>query len=754
MGIPSLIQDLALILMVAGVVTLIFKKLKQPLVLGYIMAGVIVSPNLPITMSVVDHEDIETWSSLGVMFLLFTLGLDFSFKKILKMGFAPIVAALTIVFCMMVIGYSVAMSFGWSEMNGLFLAGMLAMSSTTIIYKAFDDLGLMQQKFTSLVMSVLILEDILAIVLMVMLGTIGKGGNSDNSQLFSSVMSIGFFLILWFVVGLFLVPTILRETRKLMNDEVLLIFSLGLCCFMAVFATLVGFSSAFGAFVMGSILAETVDAKRIEKIVKPVKDLFGAIFFVSVGMLVDVSIIAEQWLAIVVLTLAILIGQSLFGTFGYLISGQSLKAAMRCGFSMAQIGEFSFIIATLGLELGVISDFLYPVVVTVSVITTFLTPYMIRGAVPAYGFVEKVIPRSVIRRIDRMTGSLDTSEDDESKEYWKPLLIEMLVNVLIYSCLTTAVLVIMVSFVNPAIIDMSVPEARQWVQYGCAIVTILLMSPFLRAILMKKNKSDEFKHLWLKSRGNRAPLIATIIARDILSIAFIFAAISTTTQLPVIVAVVLAFIINHLIYKSNFIKYISIRLERLFIQNLRSKDYAERASGKRRPLFEGHLLDRDIHISLIEVPQRSLWAGKTLKELDLGSRFNVHVSSIMRGDRKINIPSGSDVIFPLDQLNVIGNDEQLQNLNNVMKQEVYPEVEDYEGRDMKLRRFVLRPDSPFIGNSLITLRLRDIYNCMLVGLEEGEENLSKVNPRYNFCEGDILWIVGEERDVKRLSAEI
>ena len=457
--------------MVAGVVTLIFKKLKQPLVLGYIMAGVIVSPNLPITMSVVDHEDIETWSSLGVMFLLFTLGLDFSFKKILKMGFAPIVAALTIVFCMMVIGYSVAMSFGWSEMNGLFLAGMLAMSSTTIIYKAFDDLGLMQQKFTSLVMSVLILEDILAIVLMVMLGTIGKGGNSDNSQLFSSVMSIGFFLILWFVVGLFLVPTILRETRKLMNDEVLLIFSLGLCCFMAVFATLVGFSSAFGAFVMGSILAETVDAKRIEKIVKPVKDLFGAIFFVSVGMLVDVSIIAEQWLAIVVLTLAILIGQSLFGTFGYLISGQSLKAAMRCGFSMAQIGEFSFIIATLGLELGVISDFLYPVVVTVSVITTFLTPYMIRGAVPAYEFVEKVIPRSVIRRIDRMTGSLDTSEDDESKEYWKPLLIEMLVNVLIYSCLTTAVLVIMVSFVNPAIINMSVPETRIWVQYTDVLLT-------------------------------------------------------------------------------------------------------------------------------------------------------------------------------------------------------------------------------------------------------------------------------------------
>mgnify|MGYP002622021135 CR=1 FL=1 len=754
MGIPSLIQDLALILMVAGVVTLIFKKLKQPLVLGYIMAGVIVSPNLPVTMSVVDHEDIETWSSLGVMFLLFTLGLDFSFKKILKMGFAPIVASLTIVFCMMMIGYSVAMSFGWSEMNGLFLAGMLAMSSTTIIYKAFDDLGLMQQKFTSLVMSVLILEDILAIVLMVMLGAVGKGDNSDNSQLLSSVISIGFFLILWFVVGLFLVPTILRKTRKLMNDEVLLIFSLGLCCFMAVFATLVGFSSAFGAFVMGSILAETVDAKRIEKVVKPVKDLFGAIFFVSVGMLVDVRIIADQWLAIVVLTLAILIGQSIFGTFGYLISGQSLKSAMRCGFSMAQIGEFSFIIATLGLELGVISDFLYPVVVTVSVITTFLTPYMIRGAVPAYAIVERVVPRTVIRRIDRFTGSFDNSSDEESKAYWKPFLSQMLINVLIYFCLTVAVAAFMLTFVNGVIVDMASPRGKEWVGYGCTLITILLMSPFLRAIMVKKNKSDEFKHLWLKNRGNRAPLLATIVARDFLSAALIFLVIHSTTHLPLGVTLVLTFVINYLIYKSNVIKYISIRLERLFIQNLRSKDYAERASGKRRPLFEGHLLDRDIHISLITVPQDSLWAGKTLKELDLGSRFNVHVSSIMRGDRKINIPSGSDVIFPLDQLNVIGNDEQLQNLNNVLKQEVYPDTEDYDGRDMKLRRFVLRPNSPFVGNSLITIPLRDSYNCMLVGLEEGEENLSKVNPKYNFCAGDILWIVGEERDIKRLATEI
>ena len=755
MGVPSLIQDLALILVTAGIVTIIFKKLKQPLVLGYIMAGFLVSPNLPLTMSVVDNENIETWASIGVIFLLFTLGLDFSFKKILKMGIAPIIAALSIVFCMMMLGLCVAKSFGWSEMNGVFLAGMLAMSSTTIIYKAFDDLGLKQQQFTSLVMSVLILEDILAIVMLVMLGTIGKGDGSQHSQLFSAILSIGFFLILWFVIGLFLVPTFLRKTRKLINDEVLLIVSLGLCCMMAVFASLVGFSGAFGAFVMGSILAETVEAKKIEKVVKPVKDLFGAIFFVSVGMLVDASIIAEQWLAIIVLTITIIFGQGIFGTLGYLASGQTLKSAMRCGFSMAQIGEFSFIIASLGLSLGMISDFMYPVVVTVSVITTFLTPYMIRGAVPAYNFVESVLPKTMLRQMDRMASNASASnEDSESKTYWKPFLTQVFLNTLIYSCLVAAILAIRMSFIVPYFLGLVPEHHAQWINCLLLVVTLLLMAPFLRAMIMKKNKSMEFKHLWLKSRRNRAPLIFTILVRIAIALGFIYAAISTLLDLPFLVEVAMSLVVTYIIYISDFLKYASIRIERLFIQNLRSKDYAERASGKKRPLFEGHLLDRDIHISLVEVPHDSMWAGKTLKELNLGNRFKVHVSSIIRGYQKINIPSGDDIIFPLDQLNVIGTDDQLRSFNDALQNEVYPEPLDYEGREMQLRRFIIREGSPFIDKSLITTGLRDIYNCMLVGMEMGTDNLAKVNPKYSFKKGDILWIVGEENDIKQLAKEI
>ena len=755
MGVPSLIQDLALILVTAGIVTIIFKKLKQPLVLGYIMAGFLVSPNLPLTMSVVDNENIETWASIGVIFLLFTLGLDFSFKKILKMGIAPIIAALSIVFCMMMLGLCVAKSFGWSEMNGVFLAGMLAMSSTTIIYKAFDDLGLKQQQFTSLVMSVLILEDILAIVMLVMLGTIGKGDGSQHSQLFSAILSIGFFLILWFVIGLFLVPTFLRKTRKLINDEVLLIVSLGLCCMMAVFASLVGFSGAFGAFVMGSILAETVEAKKIEKVVKPVKDLFGAIFFVSVGMLVDASIIAEQWLAIIVLTITIIFGQGIFGTLGYLASGQTLKSAMRCGFSMAQIGEFSFIIASLGLSLGMISDFMYPVVVTVSVITTFLTPYMIRGAVPAYNFVESVLPKTMLRQMDRMASNASASnEDSESKTYWKPFLTQVFLNTLIYSCLVAAILAISMSFIVPYFLGLVPEHHAQWINCLLLVVTLLLMAPFLRAMIMKKNKSMEFKHLWLKSRRNRAPLIFTILVRIAIALGFIYAAISTLLDLPFLVEVAMSLVVTYIIYISDFLMYASIRIERLFIQNLRSKDYAERASGKKRPLFEGHLLDRDIHISLVEVPHDSMWAGKTLKELNLGNRFKVHVSSIIRGYQKINIPSGDDIIFPLDQLNVIGTDDQLRSFNDALQNEVYPEPLDYEGREMQLRRFIIREGSPFIDKSLITTGLRDIYNCMLVGMEMGTDNLAKVNPKYSFKKGDILWIVGEENDIKQLAKEI
>lgn len=742
--IPHLIQDLALILMVAGLVTLLFKKLRQPLVLGYIVAGFLVSPHMPYLMSVVDKADIRTWADIGVMFLLFSLGLDFSFKKILKMGMAPVIAALTIIFCMMALGTGVGTMFGWSRMNCLFLAGMLAMSSTTIIYKALDDLGLRQQRFAGLVMSVLILEDVLAIVMMVMLSTIARGANPDGSMMIESVGKIVFFLVLWFVVGIFLIPPFLRKTRRLMNDETLVVVALGLCCAMAVLSTTVGFSSAFGAFVMGSILAETIEADKITTVVEPVKNLFGAIFFVSVGMLVDPAILVSYAVPILVLVLTILVGQAIFGTMGFMLSGQPLKTAMRCGFSMAQIGEFAFIIASLGLSLHVISDFLYPVVVAVSVITTFLTPYMMKVAIPCYEFMERRLPRKWIRRLDHMGAIHHTTQTENN--HWRALLKAMAWNVVIYSILSVAVVAIMLSLFLPFMRRL-LPgwELHWWANGITGILTVAMISPFLRSMIMKKNHSEEFKALWTESRLNRLPLIFTVLVRVAIGAGFIFYICNYLSRFQNALIITIALVVILLMALSRRLKHRSIRLERLFVQNLRSRDIAAQVSGKRRPLFEGHLLDRDIHISEFIVPVDSLWAGKTLAQLKLGNRFGVHVSSILRGSHRINIPDGNMMLFVGDKLQAIGNDEQLNIMNAAMQAELLPEDADIEHREMKLQKLVITADSPLVGKTLKESNVRQRYNFMVVGVEEGQKNLTMINPNRRFEVGDIVWVVGEEK---------
>ena len=746
--IPYLVKDLALILMVAGIVTIIFKKLKQPLVLGYIVAGFLVSPHMPYTMSVIDESDIKTWADIGVIFTLFSLGLDFSFKKIVKMGASPIIATVVIVFSMMMLGISVGHGFGWSKMDCIFLGGMLAMSSTTIIYKAFDDMGLRQQKFAGMVMSVLILEDILAIVMMVMLSAIAGGSNPDGEQMLGSIVKIGFFLVLWFIVGIFAIPWFLRSVRKLVNNETLLIVALGLCCGMAVLSTKVGFCSAFGAFVMGSILAETVEAEKIIKLVEPVKNLFGAIFFVSVGMLVDPKILVEYALPILALVCTILVGQAILGTLGFMLGGESLKSAMRCGFSMSQIGEFSFIIASLGLSLGVISNFLYPVVVAVSVITTFLTPYMIRLATPTYLVMEKHLPDKLINVLNHFAMS-HPSTTQQSK--WKSLLKQMTINTVAYSILSAAVITLMFTFVLPFMRSLFPGWRLHW--YANAItglLTIIIIAPFLRAIVMKKNHSNEWKRLWVESSINRIPLLFTIFVRFVIALGFIFYICNYLTRFTNALMIIIGVVVVSLMIASRWTKKRSIKMERVFIHNLRSRDIMAQVNGEKKPLYEGHLLDRDIHISEFEVPVDSTWGGKSLQQLHLRQRFGIDMSSIMRGSQRLNIPNGETIIFPGDKLQVIGNDEQLQKFATSIAQDIYPEDLEIEKREMKLRQLIISSKSEFCGKSLIESGIRDKYNCMVVGLEEGQENLTKIAPSYVFQKGDILWIVGEESDLQKI----
>lgn len=746
--IPFLVKDLALILMVAGIVTIIFKKLKQPLVLGYIVAGFLVSPHMPYTMSVIDETDIKTWADIGVIFTLFSLGLDFSFKKIVKMGASPIIATVVIVFAMMMLGISIGHGFGWSKMDCIFLGGMLAMSSTTIIYKAFDDMGLRQQKFAGMVMSVLILEDILAIVMMVMLSAIAGGNNPDGEQMIGSVIKIAFFLVLWFIVGIFAIPLFLRSVRKLINNETLLIVALGLCCGMAVLSTKVGFSSAFGAFVMGSILAETIEAEKIIKLVEPVKNLFGAIFFVSVGMLVDPKILIEYAIPILALVGSILIGQAIFGTFGFMLGGKSLKSAMRCGFSMAQIGEFSFIIASLGLSLGVISNYLYPVVVAVSVITTFLTPYMIRLATPTYQVMEKHLPKRLINILNHFAMS-HPSTTQQSK--WKSLLRQMLINTVAYSILTAAVIALMFTFVLPFTRSLFPGWKLHWYANAITgILTLVLIAPFLRAIVMKKNHSNEWKRLWVESSINRIPLLFTIVVRFVIALAFIFYICNYLTRFTNALMIIIGIAVISLMIASRWTKKRSIKMERLFIHNLRSRDIMAQVNGEKKPLYEGHLLDRDIHIGDFDVPEDSSWGGKTLKELHLRERFGVDMSSIMRGSQRLNIPNGDTVIFPGDKLQVIGNDDQLQKFATALSTDLIPEDLEIEKREMKLRQLIISGKSEFCGKSLLESGIRDKYNCMVVGLEEGQENLTKIAPTRTFEKGDILWIVGEESDLQKI----
>ena len=522
-----LIADLALILICAGAMTLLFKRLKQPVVLGYIVAGFLTSPNMPYMPSVTDLDGIHLWSEIGVIFLLFALGLEFSFRKILRMGAAPIIAACSIILGMMLVGMFTGQLFGWSKMDCIYLGGMLAMSSTTIIFKAFDDMGLRQKRFASLVLSVLIIEDILAIVLMVMLSTLAVSKEFEGSQMLMSILKLAFFLVLWFVVGIYLIPLFLRKVRSLMSNETMLITALALCFGMVVIASAVGFSAAFGAFIMGSILAETVEAEQIEHLVAPVKDLFGAIFFVSVGMMVDVSLIAEYIVPILCIIVAIMLGQTILSTGGFLLSGQPLKTSMQCSFSLTQIGEFAFILATLGTSLHVTSDFLYPIVVAVSVFTTFTTPYMIRLAEPAYGVVERILPKRWRAKLESNASDEEEPETEEQHSHWKAYLKHTSLTIMIHSVLCMAIIALMIYFGKPYIANML---PAPWANIVTALLTIILCAPFLWTLMRNGSQSEDVMALMNSGRASRVKLLAFQLLRLVIGAAFVSYILGRTVQ--------------------------------------------------------------------------------------------------------------------------------------------------------------------------------------------------------------------------------
>lgn len=746
----NLISDLALILISAGIVTLIFKRLKQPLVLGYIVAGFLAGPHMPYTPTVEDTGGIQTWADLGVIFLMFTLGLEFSFKKIVKMGIGPVIAACTVMFCMISLGSVVGHLFGWSSMDSLFLGGMLAMSSTTIIYKAFEDLGLRNQKFAGEVLSVLILEDILGILLMVILSALAISRQFEGVALMGSLLKLGFFLILWFIVGVYVVPLFLRKSAQWMNRETLLVVAIGLCFALVTIATRVGYSEAFGAFMMGSILAETVEAENIERITAPVKDLFGAIFFVSVGMLVDPQVLVEYWLPILAITVTILVGQVIFGTASFLVSGQPLRVAMQSGFSLAQIGEFAFILASLGVTLGVTSPFLYPVVVAVSIITTFLTPYMIRAALPAYEAMERIMPAALRGRLDRH----GAAHHETKNGLWRTLLRALVSQVGAYATLTAAGIVLALG----ALLPFCRSVLGFWTGNAvCGVLTLLIVSPFLRAIVMRKNHSEEWKQLRRRGSLSRLALWLTFALRYAIAAAGVgyvvdfLSPLAAPWRIPAHIAVaVLA--VGGIVW-SRRVKMVSIRMERTFLQNLRQREVLQRSAAARNPGYAGRLLSHNVHIARLDIPAGSRWAGESLRHLAFGRTDRVMIAAIIRGEHRLNIPDGSTRLFPGDTIEVIGDDEGLERFGRRLEAEIAPLPPNDRRHHLMLRRIIVSPASPLAGKHLHESGLRTDYHCMAIGFEDEAGTIDIATSGRLIAPGDTLWIVGEEGALSRLMAD-
>ena len=746
----SLITDLAYILVVASIVTILFTRLKQPLVLGYIVAGFLAGPHMPYTPSVSSMEGIEEWSEMGVIFLMFTLGLEFSFKKIVKMGMQPILTAVMVMCCMIGVGGMVASLFGWSSMDRVFLGGMLSMSSTTIIYKAFDDLGLRGKRFVSGVISVLIIEDILGILLMVMLSALAVSRSFQGTELIKSLMQLGFFLLLWFMVGIYLLPLLFRKAKRYINSETLLVVSVGLCFLLAVAATKVGYSPAFGAFMMGSILAETLEAESIEKSVGSLKDLFGAVFFVSVGMMVEPSVLIEYWLPILVLTLSVVLGQVFFGSLSFFATSGDVQVAVRSGFSMVQIGEFAFIIAGLGNELGVTSQFLYPVVVAVSIFTTFLTPYIIKLAPRAADRVENSLStqfQSIIKQ--GKTFSLAKKKESlmlSPSSVWRRFLTAVLYQTAAYLTITIALALFSFATVLPLFKHLI---GETYGTIACCIVTLLLLSPCIRPIMIKKNHSKEVKYL-VSSGGMNALLIRlALFGKLLLGFIIIYNVVEFILPLWWVWNILISLAALVLMVVNRIVKYTSIRMERTFKQNLRLREQQSGASYGRK------LRGKDLQIARVKVPQHSYWGGRTLAQLHFGRTDRVHIAAIIRAGHRINIPGGSHRIYPGDELEVVAGAEAVEALRSRSEAEVrQPQERNKDEHSMKLVSLRLGETSPLIGNTLQDVDFRLRYHCMVVGVEDEHGHLGIIQARRQFQNGDIVWVVGEEADLSMLTMVI
>ncbi|WP_396162845.1 cation:proton antiporter [Flavobacterium sp.] len=726
---PNLISDLGLILVTAAIAVLIFRILKQPLVLGYLVAGFLAGSEFDLFPTVKDMNSVKVWAEIGVIFLLFSLGLEFSFKKLMKVGGTASITALTQIITMVALGYFVGQMMDWGKMNSLFLGVILSISSTTIILKTFDELGVKTQKFAGNVIGALIVQDILAILMMVLLSTVAVSQQFSGTELLQSVLKLIFFLTIWFVAGIFFIPTLLKKAKHLLTDEMLLIVSLALCLLMVLFAANVGFSPALGAFIMGSIIAETTQAEHIEHLVKPVKDLFGAVFFVSVGMLIDPEMLMKYAFPVGILTLVVILGQSLSSTIGALLSGQPLKQSIQTGMSLSQIGEFSFIIATLGMTLNVTSDFLYPIVVAVSAITTFTTPFMVKFSTPLSVFLEKKLPRRWVKRIERYSAN---TEAIKSVSTWQIVLRAYLTQVIIHSIIIVAIILLSSKYILPLVSDSRFGNAI------AALITVVILSPFLWALSLRRVAVEQVQEL-MKVRKYQGPIIVLIFFRIALSLFYMgFVLNEFFSPIIAFIALVIGIVLYILFPKKLHAFYNKIECH--FIKNFNDREITKQS--KRQNVlspWDGHMAD-------FVIATASNLAGKTLDELKIREQFGINIASIKRGEITINIPIRTERLFPGDEINIIGTDEQVKLFKNYLDKNEIDAPETLVKEDIILQQLELK-NRICIGKSIRDSLIREKTHGIIVGIERNGKRILNPESHWILESDDILWIAGDRKKI-------
>ena len=758
---PTIITDLSLILILASIFSVLCKILKQPVVLGYIVAGLLAGPHISL-IPTVQPENISTWADIGVIFLLFGMGLEFSFKKMMSIGKVGGKAMLFEVLTLSVFGFAIGRLMGWNFIDSMLLGGMLTMSSTAIIVKAFNDMGLQKEKFAGIVFGILVFEDLFAILLMVILSTFAVSRSFEGSELAMMVARLGFFLVMWFVCGIYLIPTLLKKIKKYLNSETLLLVAMGLCFLMVVLATKAGFSSALGAFIMGSILAETIELENIEKVIQPIKDFFGAIFFVSVGMMVDPQVLFDNFSTVIIIAAASIAGKMIFTTTGVRLAGESMKTAVQSGFSLAQMGEFSFIIASMGMSLGVTSASIYPIVIAVSVITTFTTPYTIKLALPAYHVLESVLPNSLTDKLNKR----EDKKAGEKESQWKQLLMSYFFNLAIFSAICLSVYFVSAAFLLPLCATF---DNLDFGHIIFSFVSIIAMSPFLIGMVRNRGRqSFLFLSLWSSHNNNRYFLTAMIGLRWVVAIVFIFMTIKLYWNISSVVIVVVALVVFAFIFQNKNLQKGYWKLEARFVKNFNQRQIEMRLNqnskqeGNMHELDNLHWIDKNLYVSTYLVQKGGVVENKTLKELNLRKVYDIIIVAVTRNGKQINFPDGDFRLEVNDTLLALG---QIQKLKNAQI--------DYKGIDLdyskvinlhdftlkqqadkhssiKCMTFIIGENSSWIDKNLYDAQLNRKTNCLVVGIERGDIPIPNPSSHVRFKKDDMVWVMGDDKSLYKL----